>query len=47
MLPQDFKTLFSVFHHGHTFATYLSNIYLDSLFNVQDSTVSKKKEAAE
>jgi hypothetical protein len=46
MLKEDFRELFQTFHHGHTFARYLSHIYMDSLFTVLELTRTTKEQAA-
>lgn len=46
MLKDDFRILFQNFHHGHTFAKYLTNIYLDSLFTLEPSHTYAKQAAA-
>jgi hypothetical protein len=37
--------LFGAFHHGHTFARYLANIFIDSLFSTHPQTKAYKQQA--
>ena len=47
MLPEDFKEFFRIFKHGKLLSSYMCNIYLDSLFSLQQQSSTKKGQVAD